>query len=229
MEQKERILHKVQKRASKLTKVLLIRHGEVENVQDGVLRYNGHIDVELSERGRAQMEDLALFIERNGDVLGIPEVVYSSDLKRSRESADILSRRLKSKRKVMKDLREVAQGIWEGLTVEEVLKKYPEMAKKRFENLAEFRVPGGESIKDAESRVIPAFWKIVSDNEGKVVAIVGHAAINSIILAKVLDIPYTSIMKLRFDFGSLSILDIGNGYSVVRLLNASTYSRTVKP
>ena len=47
------------------TKIYLIRHGEVEGANPR--RYNGHIDVPLSENGVAQLKRLAAFLSGKDD------------------------------------------------------------------------------------------------------------------------------------------------------------------
>jgi len=72
------------------TRIYLIRHGQV--VGHDEFRYNGHSDVDITELGRAQMENLADFL------LGKPiKAVYSSDLKRAMLGAGIISERLSIK------------------------------------------------------------------------------------------------------------------------------------
>ena len=143
MEQKDRFFQEIQQGSFELTRLLLIRHGEVENTTDGQFRYNGHKDVDLSENGIRQIEILGDFLKRNGFSVSN---IYSSDLKRSRKSAEILSRYIGGKVHPYKELRELAQGIWEGLTLCEVFKLFPDIAEKKFKDFVHYRVPGGENL-----------------------------------------------------------------------------------
>jgi broad specificity phosphatase PhoE len=58
-----------------VTRVYLMRHGEVRN--DGEKRYNGHIDIDITENGREQMRLAGMLAGKN------IAAVYSSDLIRS--------------------------------------------------------------------------------------------------------------------------------------------------
>ncbi len=210
-----------------MIRILFIRHGEVENTSDGSFRYNGHIDVDLSENGVLQMEKLGKFLKENKDVVGNISKIYCSDLKRSRKSAEIVANHTGSPIFQHRELRELAQGIWEGLTLEEVFEKYPDMVKERFRDFVNYRVPGGESIIDGERRATPLLNSIIQENQGKTVAIVAHSGINSIMITKLLGMPFELIMKMRSNYGSLSIVDVYETDVILRLFNASTYTKTI--
>ena len=64
-----------------------MRHGEVVN--GGEKRYNGHIDIDITETGVHQMHRLAERLDGKSVA-----AVYSSDLIRSRKGAEIISQRL---------------------------------------------------------------------------------------------------------------------------------------
>ena len=91
-----------------MTTLLLVRHGETDWNADG--RLQGHTDRPLSEFGRLQAQRLAEELE--GEQL---EAIYSSDLARARETAEIVSERLGLPVELNPDLREKDWGNWEGL------------------------------------------------------------------------------------------------------------------
>ena len=94
-----------------MTTLLLARHGETNWNRDG--RFQGHADTPLNDRGREQACELA-------DQLDGIDVVYSSDLARARETAEIIGGRLGLEVMVDERLRERSFGAWEGLTAEEI-------------------------------------------------------------------------------------------------------------
>ena len=106
------------------TRVYLMRHGEVAN--GGEKRYNGHIDVDITETGVEQMHRLA------GLLADKPiTAVYSSDLIRSVKGADIIAKRLNLSHTPLRTLRERSVGVWEGLTAEEIRARFPEAESLR--------------------------------------------------------------------------------------------------
>jgi broad specificity phosphatase PhoE len=92
--------------------LLLVRHGETDWNADG--RLQGQTDRPLSDFGRRQARQLA-------DELADEELVaiYSSDLSRARETAEIVGERLGLPVRLDPELREKDWGTWEGLTAVE--------------------------------------------------------------------------------------------------------------
>ena len=95
-----------------MTTLLLVRHGETDWNADG--RLQGQTDRPLSDFGRGQARQLA-------DALADEEleVIYSSDLARARETAEIVGERVGLPVVLDPDLREKDWGTWEGLTAVE--------------------------------------------------------------------------------------------------------------
>jgi broad specificity phosphatase PhoE len=91
--------------------LLLVRHGETDWNRDG--RWQGHSDTQLNDVGRKQAARLAAALH------GV-DVVYSSDLSRARETAEILAARLELPVHVDARLRERSFGTWEGKTGPEI-------------------------------------------------------------------------------------------------------------
>ena len=95
-----------------MTTLLLVRHGETDWNADG--RLQGQTDRPLSDFGRRQARKLAEELE--GEQL---DAIYSSDLSRARETAEIVGQRLGLPVEIDADLREKDWGTWEGLTAVE--------------------------------------------------------------------------------------------------------------
>ena len=95
-----------------MTTLLLVRHGETDWNADG--RLQGQTDRPLSDFGRRQARQLAE--ELDGEQF---EAIYSSDLARARETAEIVGERLELGVALDPDLREKDWGTWEGLTAVE--------------------------------------------------------------------------------------------------------------
>ena len=153
--------------------VYLIRHGLTSANLEG--RYIGHTDVELSEEGRAQVEELARKF-----IYPQPTVVFSSPLKRCTETAKIL---YPDKDPLLIDgLIEYNFGEFEGKTAEE-LKDYP-MFPKWLEG-QNVEAPFGESDAEFGRRITDCFIKIINGlikTGTNKVAIVTHAGIISALL-----------------------------------------------
>jgi broad specificity phosphatase PhoE len=127
-----------------VTTLLLVRHGETDWNADG--RLQGHTDRPLSDFGRRQAQQLAAELE--GDEL---EAIYSSDLTRARETAEIVGERLGLPVALDPDLREKDWGSWEGLTAVE---------RDRVEFV-------GESTEAHQERMLRALRRIAERHPGE--------------------------------------------------------------
>jgi len=118
-------------------KLILVRHGETRWNREN--RVVGHTGIALDSNGRRQVELLARKLENDS-----VSAIYSSPLRRARETAAAIARihRLR----VMKDdaLKEIDAGELEGLTFDEVMESYGDFFKDWMKGNPSLRMPGGE-------------------------------------------------------------------------------------
>jgi phosphoserine phosphatase len=147
-----------------MTRILLVRHGATEwNVHK---RAQGHADIDLTNEGRAQAIHAA-----NELVHTEIAAVYSSDLKRARETAEVIARSHGLQVIVDPDFREIDQGDWEGLTVDEIRERWPELwGPARHFNAR----PNGETPQQVRARSLKALQRAVEANAGGTIVIVSH-------------------------------------------------------
>ncbi len=148
-------------------RVIFIRPGETEWNRLG--RWQGWVAVPLNEHGRRQARQLALYIRNIGMA-----ALYTSDLKRALETAEILAQELGFAPVLDSRLRERNIGAWQGLTLEEMCAWYPDEYARALENPAAFKVPGGESRLDVLERALQAFNGILAQDNGETVGIISH-------------------------------------------------------
>jgi len=127
--------------------VYLARHGETDDNREP-LRFQGFRDTRLNDRGRAQARELA---ERAAQ-LGIAEL-WSSDLSRARETAEIVGRRVGLAPRLDPRLREANRGRWEGRLFRDVAAAEPELFTDWMRAGPAWRFPGGESLAEQQERV----------------------------------------------------------------------------
>lgn len=101
--------------------LLLARHGETS--WNSEARWQGHTDIALNERGRAQAAALAARLRP----FGVGHV-FTSDLERARETAAIVARLLPVPALTVDPrLRERGFGAFEGLTRDECAARFPDI------------------------------------------------------------------------------------------------------
>jgi alpha-ribazole phosphatase len=195
------------------TTVYLMRHGEVAN--GGEKRYNGHIDVDITENGVQQMHRLAGLLEGKNI-----SAVYSSDLIRSTKGADIISQRVGTSYNPLRALRERSVGAWEGLTAEEIKTRFPEEYLLWRADLLNYRPPGGECLLDVRDRILPVYRKLLSSHPDQMIALLLHGGVNRVILADALGLDMMNLFRVDQAYGALNIIDyFDDGMAVVRLMN----------
>ena len=156
--------------------LILIRHGETDWNLEG--RYQGHSDVPLNERGRTQSFELAKTLRKEQPVL-----IYSSDLMRAVESAEILGRNLGIR--VIQDprLREIHLGSWEGMLFEEIQAKDSDLLKLRKQDPRTVSAPGGETVENVRVRVTACVSEILERHPDQTIAVVSHGLPLAILIA----------------------------------------------
>lgn len=127
--------------------VLLARHGETEDNRPP-LRFQGWRDTPLNDRGRGQARELASKLAGRGIAS-----IWSSDLSRARETAEIVAHALRLPVCLDARLREGYRGRWEGRLFEDVARDEPELFAQWEHAGRTWRFPGGESLQDQLDRV----------------------------------------------------------------------------
>jgi len=139
-----------------VTTILLARHGETDWNRER--RWQGWADPPLNDTGRAQARELA---ERLRDTPF--DAVYSSDLRRAHETAEIVAEPHGVPVIADPRLREVDVGSWSGLLHAEIEERYPDGVR-----------PDGETREEHAARVVAAVEEIARDNLGRRILIVTH-------------------------------------------------------
>lgn len=152
------------------TEILLVRHGETEWNKLG--KFQGSVDIELSEEGRRQAFCLKKALK--GDF----GVAYASPLIRAMETANILCEDTGLQVIPCEKMREINFGSFEGLTFEEIKGNYPEEFEKWRTDETEGPFPGGDmSLRNASTRAAAAIREIAAAHPGEKVLIVAHGGI----------------------------------------------------
>jgi len=114
-------------------------------------RLSGASDHPISPEGRTRLDEA---IDRLGDLK--LDLILSSGDESSLETAELLAAASGAKVRKCRGLEEVALGLWEGLRHEDVAERYPSAYKQWISNPSSVRIPGGESLPEAERRILEA-------------------------------------------------------------------------
>ena len=129
-----------------MSEIVLIRPGCTDF--DEQKRIQGTLDLPLNSRGQEQVQQI---VEQLHD---IPlEVVYTSKSEPAKSTAEAIGESLAVPVKINEGLTNLNQGLWQGLQIDEVRRKYPKVFKQWQESPETICPPEGETISDALTRI----------------------------------------------------------------------------
>lgn len=191
--------------------IYLIRHGQTDaNVNNIWQGQSG--DGPINAVGRTQAEQLAIYLS-DKDIKNI----YSSDLVRAKQTAEVISERLDLDVEVDPLIREMSYGEFEGLDTDEIEDEYEEVYTKWLQQPQNTAFPGGESFKDLSDRANNLIQKYFYKDENTVLVSHGDMirAIITIVSGKTSEfhlpnITNTSITTFVVSDGKIFVKDIAD-------------------
>lgn len=172
----------------------LARHGD--SLGTDLRRYG---DFDLNEQGREQASQLARHL------IDVPLThVYSSPLKRARQTAQIVVAERNLAVTVLDDLREVDVGAFDGLTFEQAHAQYPWFwAQSRQQPTLDFRWPDGETTARVLDRARRTWEHLrqAHQNTGDVLLVVSHTYYLNLFLLAVLGLPFPHRFTFKVELG----------------------------
>ncbi|ONK74212.1 uncharacterized protein A4U43_C03F3950 [Asparagus officinalis] len=153
--------------------IVVVRHGETSWNASKIIQ--GHMDSELNENGRKQASAVAVRLSNEPTFAAI----YSSDLKRASETAQIIATTCNLS-EVITDtaLRERNIGDIQGLTLRDAAKLKPVAYKIFMSHDRDKEIPGGgESHNQLYERCTSALERIARKHIGERVIVVTHGGV----------------------------------------------------
>jgi broad specificity phosphatase PhoE len=144
----------------------------------------------LNELGRAQAITV---LEQLKDVPLTS--VYSSDLLRAMQTAELIARQLNLPIFLEPRLREMHLGAWEGMLASKVETSYPQELAERKRDAFNARTPGGEALHEVALRVLEAMDEIAQKRPDESVLVVSHGVSLAVIICHVEGFPMNDVYK----------------------------------
>jgi probable phosphoglycerate mutase len=182
-----------------------VRHGESEwNAEE---RLCGRTDVALSDAGRRQAARLA---ERlRAPAQSGTDAIYTSPLRRTVETAEIIAAGTGLKPIVDERLIELNYGAWEGMTFAEIMELDGDAYRAWDADPGTVAPPDGESGEQALARVVPFLDELAVRHpaERDHVVVVSHKTICRLIACHVLGLaPSEYRRRISMDNAALNII-----------------------
>jgi broad specificity phosphatase PhoE len=183
------------------TRILLIRHGETD--WNRIHRFQGRSDVPLNQKGREQARALAVVL-RHEPITAI----YSSPLGRAIETARLIKMFHFSTPFFEEEaLVEMDLGDFDGMEAKRWAAQFQDFRKAWQENPESVKMPGGESLKDVQTRAIDALERITNIYPpGSTLLICSHNFVNLTIVCHALEISLNRFRDLQQDTAAISVL-----------------------
>ncbi|HEY7716552.1 MAG TPA: histidine phosphatase family protein [Candidatus Binatia bacterium] len=180
------------------THVIIVRHGQTEWNIAGVRQ--GHLDSALTEKGVAQASALAQRLARERFT-----ALYSSDLGRAVQTAMAIADVTGHEIVTDPRLRERHLGIFQGLTAEEIMAKYPQ-ERTQFRTLGpDYVIPGGESMRQQVERNVAYLNALAAKHRGEQIVVVTHGGVVSGFFRHTLAIPLDAPRRFEFVNAGLNL------------------------
>ena len=175
--------------------IYLMRHGS-----DDPDRLGGWSRYGLTEEGIRQVNAAKeKLIDKN------IEKIFSSDLKRARETAEIIAEFLGLPVTFSPQFRETNNGVLAGMLKAEAKEKYPELYWSALDWTQAY--PGGESPEAFYTRIEKAWREFKTNTKNKTVLLVSHGGVMNVILCIEKNILYTN-KEMRFQISNAGIVCI---------------------
>jgi broad specificity phosphatase PhoE len=185
-------------------KLIAIRHGETQwNTEK---REMGQMNSPLTSLGLRQAEAIAVRLSKIGFA-----VLYSSDLGRAVQTAEIIASRCGTDVLLDKGLRERNMGVFEGLTYAEMETQFPQEWSDYQRIGFEYVIPKGESAKERLERSVRALTAIAERHPSEDVVVVTHGGFLMGFFEFVLGIPPGNGWRFKRHNASYSTFEYSDG------------------
>jgi broad specificity phosphatase PhoE len=163
------------------TDLLLIRHAHTLSNGGSTALLSGRTDIPLSAQGWHEVSLLSRGV-RGTHV----DVIYSSPLRRARDTASAFAPEAPVPVQLCPELQEIDCGVLDGLPLTEVKRRFPRhWAANLRQDDDRFRWPGGETYREFRARSLSAIRRLARAHRGQTIAIVTHAGVISQIIGTI--------------------------------------------
>ena len=182
------------------TQLIIVRHGQTQwNLK---LIRQGHLDSPLTEKGIAQAKALGERLAREAFT-----ALYSSDLGRAVQTAQMVAETTGHKVVTDARLRERHLGIFQGLNGDEIKEKHPEEYRLHRTMGPSYVIPGDESVQQQVARNVAYLTEIAAQHPGETIVVVTHGGVLSGFFRHALSIPLET--PRRFEFMNATWFPVG--------------------
>ena len=194
----------------------IVRHGQTNwNILG---KTQGHGNSDLTEKGEEQAFELAKTIKEYPI-----DYIYSSDLGRAVQTAEIVGSQIGIDTYKTKSLREMGFGDWEGLLIDEI-KKHHEKTYETWRNTPHLaNIPNGETLDIIKDRVDRFINELNEKYDNKHILLVSHSVTVRVMLLSFLNSSMENIYRIKQDNTALNIVEYRDYGPVIIKMNDTSH------
>ena len=200
-------------------RLLLARHGATPNNMEA--RYTGQADVELSASGTYQAKLLGTRLTKE-----TLDAIVSSDLHRTRATAQAIAHYHGLPVWEDADLREFALGAWEEVPFAEVKARDGALLERWRSDPENYAPPGGETGTQVRDRVVGALERWQKAYPKGTVLWVTHGGLIGVLLCHLLGMDMSRRNQFHISNASITDLKLGGHFAILTCFNDTTHSGT---
>ncbi|WP_270940780.1 histidine phosphatase family protein [Romboutsia lituseburensis] len=194
----------------------IVRHGQTNwNILG---KTQGHGNSDLTKKGEEQALELA------EAMLNYPiDLIYSSDLGRAIQTAEIVGQKIGVEVKQTPALREMGFGAWEGLLIEEIKKDHLDTYTTWRNEPHLVNIEGGETLHIIKERVDNFIKEINEKYDNKHILLVSHSVTVRVMLLSFLNSGMENIYRIKQDNTALNMVEFRDYGPVVLKMNDTSH------
>ena len=200
-------------------RLTLVRHGKTDWNETG--RCQGISDVPLNSSGIEQAEKLAFSLKDERI-----DRIYSSNLARAKVTAEKIAGYHPVEVNFRDDLREMDQGILEGLYFSHIQKEYSHVLEHWRNDPDTLQLPGGESLIGVQQRALDAIADIRSRFGSQNIVVVSHNMVIGTLLCSFTGSPLKKLRDYIVDEASKTVVEIYDDRFIIISLNDIDHLRS---
>ena len=192
-------------------RLILARHGETSWNRER--RNQGQNPTELNAQGIRQAQKVAQALR-----LFPVRALYSSPLRRAMQTSEIIGQTLSLPIIPRDGLMEMDLGLVDGLTNDEMTRRFRDITDRWRRDPSSVQMPGGESLQEVQERASLTLETIRHENPDGHAAAVSHNFVIGVIVLRILGLPLSGFQRIRVELGSLTTLEHdGDQWRIVSL------------
>jgi probable phosphoglycerate mutase len=194
----------------------IVRHGQTNwNILG---KTQGHGNSDLTKSGESQARELA------EAMVNYPiDYVYSSDLGRAVQTAEIVGEKIGIEVQKTTALREMGFGVWEGLLIEEIKKDHADTYDTWRNEPHLVNIPEGETLHIIQERLDNFIKEINEKYDNKHILLVSHSVTVRVMLLSFLNSGMENIYRIKQDNTALNIVEFRDYGPVIVKMNDTSH------